>query len=400
MTRAVVDNAPTFRTRTAIILAACGILAFAASLVLGAYAPDMRSGNNGSTHGLSKSAVGLSGLVALAEATGRYPIVVRDETELDSEDLAVISPSSGDQPMDQALAQRGQRITLIVLPKWSTEPMPTHPGWVRSGGLTDRASPQGVLAPTWTYKVSRRKGTGAPLALHGFLAGEPIEFHEPPIVQSISGEGIEPFITDGAGNIILGRMKDSQLFVLSDPDLINNSAMADPRQARAALALLDGLNSTDADGILFDATIHGFGKSRSPLKLMFDPPFLSITLALFAAFLLAAWQAAVRFGAPVHDPRAIAFGKAALVDNSAALVRRAGREAVIGKRYVDVIRARAAALFRLPPSLSDAEVDERLDRLATRPFTPLAALAEHDGNRTQTLHAAQELHRWIQEIEQ
>ena len=42
-------------------------------LVLGAYAPDLRSGHNGGAHALSNAATGFSGLVRLAEATGRNP---------------------------------------------------------------------------------------------------------------------------------------------------------------------------------------------------------------------------------------------------------------------------------------------------------------------------------------
>ena len=211
---------------------------------------------------------------------------------------------------------------------------------------------------------------------------------------------MHPILTTPDGKIVLGKLGDQQLYVLADPDLLNNRGMADIRQARAAMALLDFLNSTDSENVSFDVVTNGLGKGKSPLKLAFDPPFLSVTVAIFVALLLAGLQALFRFGAPVRPERAIAFGKSALIDNSAALVRRAGREAAVGRRYVDVIRARAAALFRLPPSLSDQEVDQRLDLLAPRPFSPLAALPHGERGRAETLSAAQQLHRWIQEIEQ
>ena len=88
---------------------------------------------------------------------------------------------------------------------------------------------------------------------------------------------------------MLGKLGNGPLFVLADPDLLNNHGMADARRAAAALALLDWLNSTDAEAVHFDVTLNGLGNSKSPLKLAFDPPFLAVTLALVAALLLAAF---------------------------------------------------------------------------------------------------------------
>ena len=62
-----------FRPATMFLIVAVGILAFVAMLVLGAYAPDMRSGHNGGAHALSNSATGYRGIVQLAQATGRTP---------------------------------------------------------------------------------------------------------------------------------------------------------------------------------------------------------------------------------------------------------------------------------------------------------------------------------------
>ena len=70
--------------------------------------------------------------------------------------------------------------------------------------------------------------------------------------------------------------------------------MGDERQARAALALLDFLNSTGAKSVLFDVTANGLGRSRSPLRLAFDAPFLAVTLTIFVAMLLAAGESAER----------------------------------------------------------------------------------------------------------
>ena len=49
-----------FNARTMLLITAIGVLAFIAMLLLGAYAPDLRSGRNGGSHALSKAATGFS----------------------------------------------------------------------------------------------------------------------------------------------------------------------------------------------------------------------------------------------------------------------------------------------------------------------------------------------------
>ncbi len=210
---------------------------------------------------------------------------------------------------------------------------------------------------------------------------------------------MKPLIVNARGAIVLGQLSD-RLYILADPDLINNHGMRDERQARAALALLDYLNSTGADAVLFDVTANGLGRSRSPLKLAFDVPFLGVTLTIFTAMLLAAWQALVRFG-PVRRPqRAIAFGKAALVDNSAALIRKAGREAHLGRRYVEVVRERATMLFRLPPALDQQTLNSRLEELNPQhSFAAAAAAADRATSRDELLGAAKSLNEWLKEVQ-
>ena len=46
----------TFNASTMLIMTGIGVLAFIAMLVLGAYAPDLRSGRNGGAHALSPAA--------------------------------------------------------------------------------------------------------------------------------------------------------------------------------------------------------------------------------------------------------------------------------------------------------------------------------------------------------
>lgn len=390
-----------FNPATMLLITAIGTLAFVAMLVLGAYAPDLRSGHNGGSHALSNGATGFSGLVRLAEQTGHNPIIVRSVSELKNENLAVITPDHGSADLSTILQARGPRATLLVLPKWLTMADPQRGGFVRVLGLLPADDPARTLYPTNPLQISRSKSHGEPLVTTDSYAPADIHFLAPAVVQTMSGKGLGPLITTPSGGIVLAKLSGGNLYVLSDPDLINNHAMGNERQAQAALALLDYLNSTGADGVLFDVTANGLGHSRSPLKLAFSAPFLAVTMTIFAAMLLAAWQALVRFGPIRRRERAIAFGKAALVDNSAALIRKAGREARLGDRYVEVVRERAVRLFRLPATLDQQALAARLEALNPhRSFASAAEAASNAQNRDELLGAAQSLNRWLEEVQQ
>jgi hypothetical protein len=384
-----------FRPATVLLIVAIGILAFAAMLLLGAYGPDLRSGRNGGAHALSNAATGYSGIVQLARATGRNPVILRNENFLDTEDLVVLTPESGAKDMTQVLARRQGKVTLVVMPKWQTVADPTRTGWVRAQGLRPAWDPAQTLAPQHPLRVQRHRGGGSALATLPGHAPPELRFSAPGPLQTVGGPGIKPIVTDRAGRAVLVQVGEEPLYLLADPDLLSNQGMADRRQAAAALAMLDFLNSTDAESIVFDVTLNGLGQTRSPLKLMFDPPFLAATLAIAAALLLAGLQAIARFGAPRRPERAIALGKAALIDNSAALVRQARRESALGGRYAEMIREKAMTVFAVPAKLRDSAVVDYLDKLGGRSsFSALAATAEQARSREELLAAAQALHRW------
>jgi hypothetical protein len=398
-----------FRTLTVALILLVGIFGFVGMLVMGAFAPDLRSGHNGGAHALSNAAVGFSGIVQLATATGRNGRVIRNEHQLDSEDLLVVTPDHGWDDLAPVLNQRETKPTLLVFPKWVTVADKDHAGWVKVAGLLPPQDPDRMLSPGVVFPIARRR-TGGRIVLQptSVFVGGPA-FRAPRVLQVITGvqsgtnktpPKLTPLLTDGHGGIILARYGDQPLYLLADPDLLSNAGMRDPRQAAAALAMLDWLNSTGASSIGFDVTMNGFGHSQSPLKLAFTPPFLAMTLTLAAVLALVGWHALGRFGPVRPRARAIAFGKAALVENSAKLIRRAGRETSLGGRYVQVIRERAVATFGVPARLRDAALDAYLDKLSGRGpmrFSELARAAEATRDRASLVAAAQALHQWQKE---
>lgn len=402
---AVAGDAPQgalFRGRTVALLLAIGIAGFVGMLLLGAYAPDLRSGRNGGAHALSNAVTGYAALVKLAEATGRHPRILRDARQFDTEDLLVLTPESSATNVTAAMEARKTKPTLFILPKWRTVPDGDHPGWARYRGLLPLFEPVGVLAPEIRFTMRQyRSGGGlltSNLGFGRFWAPRPLQVITG-LEQGSAKRRMTSLLTDGRGGTVLAQVGEGPFYVLADPDLLNNRGLKALDQASAALTLLDWMNSTGASGIAFDVSLNGFGHSRSPLKLLFDPPFLAMTLAIVAVLLLAGFHALGRFGPVRPRERAIAFGKAALVDNSALLIRKAGREAQLGGRYAAAIRERAAHAFGAPARLrakdAGGALDEYLDALkGPHRFTDLAQAAEAAVDRQSLLQTAQALHDW------
>jgi hypothetical protein len=402
-------RADPFRMRTVALMLAIGITGFIGMLVLGAYAPDLRSGRNGGAHALSNAAVGFSGIVRLAGATGRNPVVIRNGHQLDSEDLLVVTPEHGWDNLNPVLKGRASKPTLLVFPKWQTIADNDHPGWVRVAGLLPPGDPDRMLAPGVTFPIGRRK-TGGRLLLMAMPDGGGLpDVAAPRVLQVITGvrpgtdrkpDKLTPLLVDGRGGIVLARYGEGPLYLLAEPELLANAGLKDPRRAANALAMLDWMNSTGASSIGFDVTMNGFGHTQSPLKLAFSPPFLAMTLALATVLALVGWHALGRFGPIRPRPRAIGLGKAVLVENSAKLIRRAGRETELGGRYAQVIRERAVATFGVPARLREAALDAYLDKLRGprgARFSELARAAEGTADRADLVAAARALHQWQKE---
>ena len=391
-------HAATFRPLTVTLMILVGIAAFATTLVLGAYAPDFKASRSGATHAQSTGATGFSGLFRLLEATGRSPTIVRSEEGYETGDLLVLSPPDGVTSVSAAVGSRDERPTLMILPKWATQADPDHSGWVRASGLAPRFVPQGVLAPATKLTVTRVRGASllrTDTEIYDRRTGALARFVAPRVLQTIRGGDLRPIITDADGRIVLGELGSSQFYVLADPDLLANVAIDDRQAAQAALALIDFLGPDAPDGVAFDVLLHGLGQRPNPLQLALEPPFLAMALALVAVLLLVACQAFGRFGPARVQPRAIAFGKAALVDNSAALIAKAGREGGLGARYVAVVRERARLAFGVPAQASTQAADAYLDRIDRRGrFTTLASDATRADDPQTVLAAAQALHDW------
>ena len=388
-----------FRARTVFAMIGAGVLAFAAFLVLAAYAGDFRGGLDPRPHPLAVSAIGFKGITRLVEETGGEVRLLRSLDDVQTEDLLVVAlePQSDPDALQELLQARTARPTLLILPKWVPSPKADRPGWVDKGGVLGGSAAAAPLEALGEFKVTTAPSRAETASGLDYLGG--LSVPAPRLAQSIEGEGLVPMIALSDGRALLARR--NSLHILAEPDLMNNQALDDPAAARGALDILGGLNATGAEGVAFDLTINGFGEKPNALKLLFEPPFLALTLSLLAAALLAGWYGACRFGPERREEREIALGKAALVDNSAGLLRMAGREHRAGAAYAAVIRDAAARASGAPAGLEGARLDAYLDRLSRDGAPRYSMLAERIAgarDRHDLVDSARALFWWKKDI--
>lgn len=391
---------PAFSVRTVFALVLVGIVAFAGLAVLAAYAPELRSGNDGRAHALSRSAVGYAGATILMKNLGAPTVVSRTRPTRPSDAVVVLAPEPGLSPEDLQAYPKGS-ITLIVLPKWTAAPDPIRQGYVRKTGLIRRDDDELAKLLGSYAKVSRlaqRKGRSRPV-LHGaggaFGRDVSLRLGEIDHLQTISGEGWAPALADEQGRAILAfSRKSPSIWVLADPDLLNNQGLASLDNARAAMVILQAARGGERP-ILFDATLNGFERGGGLGRLMLEPPWLAATLIAVATAILMGFQALARFGQPLRKGRAFALGARALVDNSADLVRLARKSPEFAPDY--------AALTNTLVARAAGHADEQwLDELARRrgvaaPET-LAAEAADAKTRDDLLAIARKLYDWRGEM--
>jgi hypothetical protein len=388
-----------FDPRVVVAVVAAGIIAFAAFLVLFAYSGDFRTGRDGRAHPLSVSAIGFSGVVKLIELQGGSPDMIRNPINRDTEELVVatVEDRTDAKLISELLDARSELPTLVVLPKWLAGPLPNRQSWVQAAGLLPETMIAEPLRKLATVKRVRVRGHGDAIG-RDLLEGQRVPL--PVALQYVVGKDLKPLLVGPGGSMIVAQVGDRPLYILADPDLLNNKGMKNPATAKAALAMLDSLSSPGATHIGFDLGLNGFGRKNGALKLAFEPPFLALTLALFVAALLAGLHGAFRFGPAAAEAPALALGTAALVENSAGLLRLARREPAVGGAYAELIREAAAYDSGAGGTLQGEALGRYLDRLSPEGETlsSLAARAEAASDRHALLAAARALFSWKKDL--
>lgn len=401
-----------FSRRTVMIMFAVGFLAFVALLYALGAGNALRDTRNGGAHGASNSLVGFSALAGLLRETGSDVRFSRSENSASVEGVLIITPNPGTDPQKLARVVERRRYTgptVIILPKWGTSAAsPLKPEWVQLGSAAQSYSGAIILSEIVDVQM-RVDGLDQPegFAIDGVTVDAPVAPDDeaanqtPPVkpaqdirkkrpVVTIDGDQlIDVVFNQTAGGAQIALVHDNGFYpeidpdavaneadndteidydlypvvIVADADLANNLGMADKARAKAFYTMLTGLTDEGYREFTFDLMFNGLGSSENLLTVAFRPPFLSATICLLLAALGLAWIAFNRFGPPLRETRAIDFGKAALVENTAGLLRRLRRDNVMANAYADLIRERAAKSLGLPAHTPPSEIAQRMDNL-------------------------------------
>ena len=356
-----------------VVVAAVG---FISMMFLGAYAPDYRQTRDGGGHAYSTSAIGFAGVAELVRMTRGDHWLIRREGELGRSGLVVLTPNQRNsaEEIKTILDRRRGRPTLIVMPKWIVSKLKINPAWVRAEGML----------PAFYLKAM----------LDGIAEAE---FSQPEQgeLRTIHGKGFNTLETAPDGQPLLVGIEGTETYILADPDVLDNKGVATRSGAERAMTMLERMVPPNQP-IGFDVTLSGLASNPNLLKLAFEPPFLPLTLCLLFAALLAGLHAMRRFGPAAHEERAVAYGKRALAENGAALLRLARRRHRTGGRYATLTRDAVATASGAPSSLTGEALDRYLDKLAHdgEPYSQLAERADDAPDTRRLLAAARDLYQW------
>lgn len=394
------DTGAPFSTRVAAILIAVAAVSFGAIMVLAGWAPELQERSRAGDHPYSTSALGYNGFIRLLEAQD-YPVrISRLERDMERRDWGVMVVTMPAQTRFESLTEKDfQYPALVVLPKWHGMVDGYNPTRQSDTRFVDARRLNDNLRSVYPdVEILRIPPPDIVTTPFGALKVEPDVR-----LQLIRSQNLET-VAGADGGALIAYDPARGIYLLSDPDMINTFGLARIDNAIFATRMIDFLRTSDGEPIIFDATLHGFERSENLLKMLFSIPFLGATLVALASALLLGWAAAVRFGPPARETRAIALGKQALADNSAGLVTMARREIRMAPRYAGLIRRRLAQALGLPRGTPESQMTDMFDRLGPAQdggavFSELEnGLKNHTHGRDDLVHKARELHYWRKEM--
>ncbi|MEM9667840.1 MAG: hypothetical protein AAF950_02870 [Pseudomonadota bacterium] len=387
--------------RTLVVLIGVALMSFSAVITLLAWAPDLARNDQAGAHPYSVSAIGYAGLVELLEMRGDTVSISRVEQTIGQFEfdrgLLVLTPpmfSNGIDYETDFIAEPA----LIIFPKWFGQTDRRNKRWQ---SYTDLGSVQG------TYSILSSLDENAtmeriepPGRLNTPWGWFDTEFEEK--LQLIQSDYLIPVVSLPEGQL-LSRIPETSIYLLSDPDLANTFGLSRPGNAELMLVILDDIRFSTDDPIVFDATLHGFVRSRNLLKIVLDIPFVGATLAAVFTMALLGWTALIRFGNPLREDPAFALGKQALTDNTAGLIAMTRRETRMAPGYLALTRKMAAKELGIPKGLSEREISELFEQMsegseAQSRWSELASdLSKPAQSRDDLLDKAQRIYRWRKE---
>jgi hypothetical protein len=302
-------------------------------------------------------------------------------------------------PSEIAPADLKRRFTaeaaLVVLPKWLA--------------VADEETPRFISAAVWMENkavedMARAVVTDATVVRGGGTTSfEKNVFKIQPLLsrpQFIRSAKLTPLIVQG-GDILFGSIKQGKttVYILSDPDLLNNHGLIKGNNAALAVRMIDMARNKGA--ISFDGSVQKVVGALSLWRQLFLPPLLGMLLLAVASVALLIWHSAQRLLPPRKLDFGLASGKMGLVENSAALFDPLEHRRFLKQRYLDSAIADIAAAM---PSIARAQGRARIqalellgtNRKASDSVVDLQNLVDIEG--VSAAVAGRRIYAWKQEI--
>lgn len=399
------DNLFSPRTLVALILiAGIGLIGMVAMQVFSdALVPQRSAGANS----YSYSAIGHRGIVETLRRSGRNVVVSRYSSARKAGLNGILILA---EPRLQALtgdlmdALPAAANVLVILPKWHGHEDAAQPDWLKTVEALPADYVREVLvrmtglrgAEVLRRETARPTGTG--------------EVQHTPVAagtQLFRSSRVSPVIGYENG-LLLGKFGDVRqtVWVLSDPDIMNNHGLSKANNAALFAQILDTINP-GASALVFDETIHGLERKPSLWYAVLEFPFVVVTFSCAAAILFFLWASVGRFGSPLPAPPPIKFGKADLIANTAKLLRAGGYGAHVLERYAEATIRDVAERLHCPHGVSGIARLRWLDQIAEargvgERIVAIGGQVEaiaHGRQTTATVAAtARQIYRWKQEM--
>ncbi len=428
-----VEKDALFSRRVAIGVAIVAALSFVGSLVQMGWSDDLRQSLVASPSGYSMSAIGHSAAIDFLRDSGvnvrlkrsrRLPrtdqktAVVIAEPDFDGDadrklDFRPFEPEDGRlEPIDRREAAElmfdqatdDDSPFVLVLPKWQARTIRKREGlWVHEatlrppGKVVEALEVLGLEEP---FDLVQRKTSSAPQTLAVTTADGPrtVELLSPQLLTPL--DGVEPIVS-GSDGILIGRIINDwgmPLYVIADPDLLNNHGLAKADNAEVLLSFVQ--DQLGVQSMIWDEVTHGLQQETPFLAEFVRRPLVYASLHGLLLFSVVVWAASVRFGKPLPAPPRMAADKSSLIENTAQLLSHRGRFARSASRYFDDVVAEVAQSYHIsgPDPVDELQRLTRQRRLEVD-LTELKNDLKPDWagrsrSASNLLTAARKLHRW------
>lgn len=284
---------------------------------------------------------------------------------------------------------------VVVLPKWLAVPNEETPRFIQAAVWMENKAVQDMARAVVADATIVRSGDTTGFTSNSFKI-QPL-LSRPQLIRSAK---LTPLIVQGT-DILLGSVKQGKttVYILSDPDLLNNHGLIKGNNATLAVRILDKARNKGA--ISFDGSVQKIIGAMSLWRQLFLPPLLGLLLLAVASIGLLIWHSAQRLLPATKRDVGLANGKMGLVENSAALFDPLEHRRFLKQRYLESAIADIATVM---PSIARLQGNARMqalellgtNRKASDSIGALQNLVDIEG--VSAAVAGRRIYAWKQEI--